>query len=319
MASPLLNPDVRTVQPDPTLSNLMQDSSAQGGWVAGVFCPVRQVAKDYIRWGKQDNQSLLSNFFETVRSPGTRYNLIPQPLLTWVTSSIVEDAVRVEYTEEDVRNSVSPLVPAMNAAKKILNVLQYATEARVQTLAAAATRTAAAGSAWTGTAGSIQADIEAAKLAILKFSGMPANFISIDPTKIPAALASTELKNLQVFTHADMLTNGGMPSTLFGLRLFAPGARVDTAPTGTFTPAFAWADGYAYVGYSPTLDGGYWSGDGQAFSTQFENQMNGTAYEARTRLDPDYEENLKHIVYGNVRRSLPEVFNNDVLFKISGI
>lgn len=319
MSTPLLNPDVRTIQPDPILSNLMQDSSAQGGWVAGVFCSVKQVAKDYIRWGKQDNQSLLSNFFETVRSPGSRYNLIPQPLLTWVTSSIVEDAVRVEYTDEDVKNSISPLVPAMNAARKILNVLQYATEARVQALAAAATRTAAAGSAWTGVAGSIQADIGAAKLAVLKFSGMPANFISIDPTKIPAMLASTELKNLQVFTHADMLTNGGLPAQLFGLKVFAPGARVDTAPTGTFTPAFAWADGNSYVGYSPTLDGGYWSGDGQAFGTQFENQLNGTAYEARTRLDPDYEENLKHIVYGNVRRSLPEVFNNDVLFRITGI
>lgn len=319
MASPLLNPDPRSIQPDPALSNLMQDNSAQGGWVAGVFAPVKQVAKDYIRWGKQDSQSLLSNFFETVRSPGARYNLIPQPLLTWVTSSIIEDAVRVEYTEEDVNNSISPLVPAMNAAKKILNVLQYATEARVATLAAAATRTAAAASAWSGAAGSIQADIEAAKLAVLKFSGMPANFISVDPTKIPGALASTELKNLQVFTHADMLTNGGMPATLFGLKLFTPGARVDTVPTGTFTPAFAWADGYAYVGYSPSLDGGYWSGDGQAFGLQFENQLNGTAYEARTRLDANYEENLIHIVYGNVRRSLPEVFNNDVLFKITGI
>jgi hypothetical protein len=319
MATPLFNPDSRSIQPDPILSNLMQDSSTQGGWVAGVFAPVRQVAKDYVRWAKQDNQSLLSNFFETVRTQGSRYNLIPQPLVTWVTSAVVEDAVRVEYTDEDVKNSISPLVPAMNAARKILNVLQYATESRVATLAAAATRTASAGSAWNGAAGSIMADINAAKLKVLQYSGMPANFISVDPTKLPGALASTEIKNLQIFTHADMLSNGGLPPTMFGLRLFAPGARTDTTPTGSFTPAFTWADGNAYVGYSPALDGGYWSGDGQAFGLQFENQLNGSAYEARTRLDADYEENLKHIVYGNVRRSLPEVFNNDVLFKITGI
>jgi hypothetical protein len=70
MATPLVNPDSRTVQPDPILTNLMQDASAQGGWFAPVGIPVKQVAKDYVRWGKQDSQSLLSNFFETLLFPG---------------------------------------------------------------------------------------------------------------------------------------------------------------------------------------------------------------------------------------------------------
>lgn len=320
MAAPLLNPDVRTIQPDPILTNLMQDSSAQGGWFAPVGCPVRQVAKDYVRWAKQDNQGLLGNFFETMRTQGKRYNLLPATVLSWATSSIVEDAVRVEYTDEDVKNSISPLVPAMNAARKILNVLQYATEARVQALFHGATRTTGASAAWSGSAGSVQSDINLAKISVLQNSGMPANFIVVPPSKAPGMLASTEIKNLQVFTHSDMLTNGGFPPTIFGLRLFVPGARYDTVPTGSFTPAFAWDTNLeAFVGYSPTLDGGYWSGDGQAFGIQFENQLNGSAFEARTRLDADYEENLIHIVYGNVRRSLPEVFNNDTLFRITSI
>jgi hypothetical protein len=320
MATALLNPNSLAVQPDPVLTNLMQDNSKQGGWIAPLFCPVKQVAKDYVRWGKQDSQSLLANLYATIRTQGARYNLIPRGTLTWMTSQVQEDAVRSEYQEEDIVNSISPLEPAMNAAMKILNVLQYATEARVQALAAAATFTDAADAAWSGAAGSVQSDIQSAKLAVLKNSGMAANFISIDPTKIPFALASTELKNLQIFTHSDLLTNGGYPAMLFGLRLFTPGARYDTTPTGTFTPAFAWQDGFAYVGYSPNLAlDAYWSGDGQSFATQFENQINGSAFECRTRLDPDYEENLTHIVYGNVRRSLPEVFNNNVLFRITGI
>jgi hypothetical protein len=116
------------------------------------------------------------------------------------------------------------------------------------------------------------------------------------------------------------LQAGGYPERLFGLRLFVPGARYDSAPTGTFTPAFVW-DAYneAFVGYSPTLDGGYWSGDGQAYSTQFENQLNGSAFEIRTRRDANFEENLTSIVYGNVRRSLPEAMNPNVLYRISGI
>ena len=302
MATNWNNPDVRTVQPDPVLTNLVQDNSKQGDWFAPVIVSVRQVAKDYVRWAKQDSQSLLSNLFETLRTQGSRYNLIPRPILQWATSSILDNAVRVEFQDEDISNSISPLEPAANAAMKVLNVLQYASEAAAAALAATATKTAAAGLAWSGAAGSIQADVGAAKLAILKNSGMPANFIEIDPTKVPGMLATTEVKNMQVFTQSDLLTRGGSPATLFGLRLFAPGARNDTAPTGTFTPAFAWADGNAYVGYSPTLDGGYWSGDGQAFGMQFENMLNGAAFEVRRRLDPNYEENLTHIVYGNVRR-----------------
>ncbi len=321
MATPYVNPDTRSVQPDPVLTNVMEDLSKQGGWFAPAIISVKQVAKDYVRWGKQDAQSLLSNLFETVRTQGSRYNLLPRPLITWVTSAIQEDAVREEYTDEDITNSISPFEPAMNAATKILNVLQFATEARAQALAVAqaGSHTAAAGAPWSAAAGTIQADIEAAKLLVLKNSGMPANYIEIAPSKVPGAFASTELKYLQVFNPNDIMLNGGHPGQLFGLKLFVPGARSDTNPTGAFTPAFVWDDGNAYVGYSPTLAGGYWSGDGQAFGIQFENQLNGSAFEARTRLDADYEENLKHIVYGNVRRSLPEVMNPEVLFRISGI
>ena len=319
MATNLTNPGARSVQPDPILTNLVQDNSAQGDWFAPVGCPVKQVAKDYVRWAKINSQSLLGSLAKTLRAPGARYNLVPRPLVEWVTSSVLEDALRVEFTEEDINNAMSPDEPFNSAAMKILNGLQYATEARVATLYAAATKTAAASSAWAGAAGSIMSDIESAKLAILKNSGLPANFILIDPAKAPGAFASTELKNLQIYQTNQLLTQGAFTPTLFGLRVFIPGARTDSAPTGTFTPAWAWAAGEAYVGYSPTLDGGTWSGDGQAFCHQFENQLNGSAYEIRRRLDADYEENLTHIVFGNVRRSLPEVMNDSVVFRITGI
>lgn len=320
MAATLNNPDLRAVQPDPILTNVVQDNSANGDWFAPVIVSVRQVAKDFIRWGKQDSQSLLSNFFETLRTPGSRYNLLPRPVLAWLTSIVQEDAVRVEYTEEDVRNSISPLDPAMNSAMKVLNVLQFATELRAQALMHAAANNDGADSAWSGAAGSIQSDIEAAKLAVLKASGFPANGIFIPPSKVPGMMASTEIKNLRVFTDPNLLQTSGLPKTLFGLRPFSPGTRNDSTPTGTFTPAFVWdTNPEAFVFYSPTLDGGYWSGDGQAFGMQFENQINGSAFEVRSRLDPNYEENGIHIVYGNVRRSAPEVLNDSTGFRVTGI
>lgn len=320
MAASLNNPGLRTVQPDPILTNLVQDNSAQGDWFAPVGCSVRQVAKDYVRWAKQDSQSLLANFFETLRTQGSRYNLVPRGVMTWATSQVQEDAVRAEYQEEDVTNSISPLEPAQNASMKILNLLQFATETRVQVLFHAATLTDAADAAWSGAAGTIQGDIGVAKTAMRKASGLTPNYIVIPPSKLEGVLASTEVKNLRVFTEPNLISSDGYVKTLFGLRLFSPGARVDTVPTGTFTPAFVWDTNLeAFVGYSPTLDGGYWSGDGQAFATQFENQLNGSAYEIRERLDPNYEENLTHIVYGNVRRSLPEEMNGNLVYRITGI
>jgi hypothetical protein len=323
MGANYVNPDSRSMQPDPVLTNLLQDNSNVGGWVAPILASVKQTSKDYLRWGKQDTQSLLSNLFETLRAPGSRFNLLPRPIRTWVTSAIQEDAVRVEYTDEDVTNSVNPEVPRMDSAMKILNVLQFATEVRVAALYAsgnyAAANKAAATVAWTGAAGSIQSDTELAKLNVLKRSGLPANYIEIPPSKIPGIYSSTEIKLLRVYNPNDILANGGYPSSFFGLKLIIPGARNDTAPTGTFTPAFIWDDGVVRVGYSPTLGGEAWDGSGQAFAVQFENQIGGSAYEVRERLDSDYEENRKHIVFGNVRRSLPEQMNPEVSFAITGV
>jgi hypothetical protein len=323
MGASYVNPANFSNLPDPVLTNLVQDNSNVGGWVAPIMASVKQTSKDFLRWGKQDTQSLLSNLFETMRAPGSRYNLLPRPIRAWVTSVIQEDAVRVEYTDEDVLNSVNPEIPRMDSAMKILNVLQFATEVRVAALYAsanfAAANKAAAALAWSAAAGSIQSDVELAKIVVLKRSGIPANYIEVPPSKIPGIYASTEIKNLRLYNPNDILAAGGYPPTLFGLKLIIPGARNDTAPTGTFTPAFIWDDGVVRVGYSPTLDGSAWDGTGQAYAVQFENQINGAAYEVRERLDPDFEENLKHIVFGNVRRSLAEQMNPEVCFAITGV
>jgi hypothetical protein len=208
----------------------------------------------------------------------------------------------------------------MDASMKILNVLQFATEIRAQALMHAAANTDAADAAWSGAAGTIQGDIGVAKTAVKKACGFPANGIMIPPSKLEGMLASTEVKNLRVFTEGGLLEKSGFPLSIFGLKLFSPGSRIDTVPTGTFTPGFVWdTDLEAFVFYSPTLNGGYWSGTGQAFGTQFENQLNGSAFEIKQRLDADYEENLIHIAYGNVRRSAPEAFNPACGYRITGI
>ena len=115
----------------------------------------------------------------------------------------------------------------------------------------------------------------------------------------------------------------GYPKTFMGLRLLIGGARRDYTASGSLTPVFVWDQGNlantVHVGYSPFLDGGEWDGQSQTFAGQFENQINGTAFEAAEYLDPYYQENGIHIVHGNFRRSAPQVFNPGCVFAITSI
>ncbi len=324
-------PNQRALSPDPLLTNVMVDQSNNGGWKAPLLCPVKAVGKDYVRWGKRDAKTLLSNLMDTLRTPGARANLLTRPVTTWLTSIVSEDAVRVEYTEEDVANAVSSISPRLDSALKILNVLQYAQELRVAQLYdpagfAAANKTAAGG-AWATTTSKSLSDIENAKAIVAERSGLEANYIRIPRKKIPGWLASDEIsKNVQgVYSELmrGVISGGGVPASILGLTIVVGTARQDTTPTGALTPGFVWDQGNlastAHVGYSPVLNGGSWSGDAPAFIGQFENQINGTAYAANEYLSPYFQEDGVHIVHGNVRRSLPEVFNAELCFAITSI
>lgn len=319
----------RTVQPDPELlPGLMQDNSTQGGWLAPQLCGIRTVSKDYVRWGKQDSQTLLSKLQDTLRAPGDRYNLIPRAIRTWVTSVIQEDAVRIEVPHEDVVNGVGIYDAYMDASLQILNVLQYAFELRVATLFdpsgfAAANKTGVSGGTWAGASTAIEADIENAVLTVLERSGLEPNYIRIPRKKWGGIKASAEITKLRTGNDPIEYANG-VPVRLFGLQILFGTGR-NAPPTGTFTPAFLWdnstlsLNNTCHVGFSPFLMGGQWGAGMQTFLGCFENQLNGTAFESNVRDDPNFEENGIHIVYGNVRRSTPEVINPEACFAITGI
>lgn len=327
---PAYGPAQRTVQPDPELlPGLMQDNSKQGGWLAPLLCGIRPVSKDYVRWGKQDAQTLLSKLQDTLRAPGDRYNLIPRAIRTWVTSVVQEDAVRVEIPHEDVVNGLGLYDAYADGAMQILNVLQYAFELRVATLFdpgtfASANKTAVSGGTWAGASTAIEADIENAAVTVVERSGLEPNYIRIPRKKWGGIKASTEVTKLRAGGRDPIEYVNGVPTYLFGLRILFGTGR-NCAPTGTFTPAFLWdnttlaLNNTAHVGYSPFLNGGQWGAGMQTFLGCFENQLNGSAFEANVRDDPNFEENGTHIVYGNVRRSVPEVVNAEAVFAITGI
>lgn len=324
----------RIRRPDPILTNVMIDESKQGGWIGSQLCAIKPVASDYVRYGQEDSKSLLSNFHKTARAAGTRYNLLPRPVREWFTAQVDEDALRAEYTDEDVELSISPEEPRVNCARKIGNALAYVFEYSVASLYDPSTFDSAnkdsAGASWSGSASKIVEDVEKAKLVVLRLTGMMPNFIRIPIGKMPGIITCDEFRNNEQGVFLPLVQhwmNGEFNVPFLGLKpVFGVGRWDSTSPGGAFTPTFVWddptlhLDNTVHIGYSPTLNGGNWSGDQQAFIGCFETRLpNEPGMSAAEYKDPYYNENHTHIVYGNARRSAPQVFNPDLCFAITGI
>lgn len=326
-------PNSSLLQPDPVLTNVVADSTKQGGWLAPRVCGVKLVPKDSVRWKKIDAKSMLSTFYSTLRTPGARANLVKQATYDWAVSVVEENAVRLEYTEEDVRQSMNPMEPRTNAAKKGGNILMYAQELLVATAFNPDNMPAAnlspSEADWNGSGTKIVNDVETAKALHVKLSGVEPNFIRIPRLKLPGMLSCDEIaKNVQGL-FADFFrsasANGGIPTSFLGLQVVVGTTRWDSTPTGIFTPSMLWDNSTlklndtVHVGYSPVLNGGAWNGEDPIYLGQFENQIMGTAFAFNEYLDPYYQENGVHIVHGNVRRSAPEAINTNTLIAITGI
>jgi hypothetical protein len=323
-------PNQRQLNPDPLLTNVVVENANLGGWLGRYLSSVKPVGRDFVRWGKKDTKTLLSNFKSTLRTPGSRANLLARPTMEWLTSLVTEDAVRVEYTEEDVAEAVSSMAPRVDAARQISNILMFGQELAIATLykpaAFASDNKTAATGAWAGSTCKSVYDVESAKAVVAERSGVEANFIRIPRKKIAGWLASDEIqKNPQgVFTEMMRgILAGGLPQTFLGLKVLVGTVRNDTTATGALSPSFIWdRDTLAntvHVGFSPTLAGQAWDGESPTYLGQFEHQLGGTAFAANEYLSPHFQEDGVHIVHGNVRRSAPEAFNPEVVFAITGV
>lgn len=330
-------PNQRQLNPDPVLTNVLVENANVGGWIAPFLSAVKPVGKDYVRHGVKDTKNLLANFRSMLRAPGQRANLLPRTVISWLTALVSEDAVRVEYTEDDIAEAVSAAQPRVDAARQIANILMFAQETAVAALYkpanfASDNKTSASG-LWAGSTCKSVYDVESAKAIIGERSGFEANFIRIPRKKIAGWIASDEIQKNPQGVFSEMMAGiiaGGLPKRFLGLHVVVGTVRNDTTATGALSPAFLWdRDTLAntvHVGYSPALppagtDGApiAWNGDTPAFVGQFENQRGGTAFAANEYLDPHFQENGVHIVHGNVRRSAPQVFNAELCYAITGV
>lgn len=325
----MFGPNARITQPDPILTQCVQDQSDTGGWLFGRLCANTPTTKDYVRWFKKDAKTLGAQFADTRRSPGGMPNLVKRPKGTWATSDVGEDALRIEIEQEAVDNAGNPAEPFLDAALKIGNALQYALDKRVAALydpsashfTTDVNKIAASG-LWATTTSKMRYDVERAK-ALVKGG---ANFIRVPRGKWPGILDADEIKANHSGFYNPLLLDSmtGYPMTFMGLVLVIGTARVDVTYTGAYTPSDVWDDATlnlddtVHVGYSPTL-GGQNLIAGDSFARTFGNQKGGSDFEVMQRPDNDFDMNPIHHVWSRFRRSDPEIVNPRLVVAITGI
>lgn len=109
-----------------------------------------------------------------------------------------------------------------------------------------------------GTFSVIEMQFDNAREAIRKATGGKEANVCV----IPAAVSRVMKRDIGVrasiqYTHSDILTNGTLPATLWGLKVIEPAAIYDTSVEGeAFTPTDAWGKNVivAYVDPAPGID-----------------------------------------------------------------
>lgn len=315
-------PNLSDIMPDPVLTNVAANVWGGGGWIADLIAPVKQVPKDKYKFATWD-KSVLDTRFEALRAPGARANMVPRPVKAYTEGLVKESSLRAEYTQEDIDNAISPDEPRITGTTRIINSLQYVVESRIHnrylSSGLPAANKTAAGALWTAGTTYIQKDIENAKLAFHKRSGIEANYLLIPRAVWPTFVYSPEIKGLRVYTESGLMTKGLPDTPVFGLQLIVPGMRYDTAPTGTYTPAYVWNDVDIWIGYSPALAGGGWSGDAPVFCGQFEARLTGdTPFAVREYQSPFFLEDRTYIITTDFRRQ-DEVVNPELVYAVTGV
>lgn len=114
------------------------------------------------------------------------------------------------------------------------------------------TNNGAATAAWDAESGvDIEADIDTAKLAVRKNSGMEPNTIVIPPHIAVVAKKDSEIRDLVKHTDPTLLVNGELPQKVFGLDVVIPLALADSAEAGVAAADldFAWDANCVLVAY----------------------------------------------------------------------
>lgn len=273
------------LRPDPVLTPWAVQYGMGPGFVADQIAPFVSVPWSEYKHPVYEADSLDQEEKAEV-APGDKPNRTTFRKPTFVTGSTVRRAFDSDINRENkLVPGGSPLGSERVHVAKITHRLKLRIEKAVKALLDAGSYTTTPSTKWDASNPTIEKDIDTAKEAFEVRSGVPATHIIIPRAIANVIKRDPTLRALRKFQNDNLIEDGEINSTVFGLKVVIPGALENTAAPGvTQSLARLWASDRCYlVHVNPGI-----SADGETLTTVAQMRWNewGTPFAAYRWEDP---------------------------------
>ncbi len=240
---------VRDVHVDQVLTNF-SIGYHPFGMIAEQIVPVINVNNEsdkYYIWDKASAFRVQANGRMSLRADKSEAKEVDFNLST-ATYTAEEYALKLLISEREKKNADSALRLRESKLRRLQDLLLLEQEIRVATLLTtsanwAASNTATPGVKWDAASNVvIEKNIDVAKEAVRTAIGVLPNTIVIPASVAVVAKRDPTLRELIKYTQNNLLVNGDLPPTLFGMRVVMPGATYTTSKEGTAAASVTYAD-----------------------------------------------------------------------------
>ena len=238
---------------DAALTNFAVELGVGGPFVADKIYPRVPVKKESDKYWIFESPELRDDV-DGHRAAGAEATEIDWGGTT-TTYSCEEYAFRRLLSDRAKSNSDNPVLMEQQTVRKLMHKIRMGIEKRIKTVVmdtSIITNNASPSVKWDAASGTItiEKDIDTAKEAVAVACGNEPNIILIPPEVATAVKRDSTIRDLVKYTNPNLLVDGGLPQTLFGLKVIVPGAIENTAnPAATVSLARIWSTDNVLVAF----------------------------------------------------------------------
>lgn len=287
---PAGNPILPDISPDPILTGFASVYDKSPEFVQNEIAPavpVKQSFKYPVYKSREAHDDDIVTAISNLDSANEAFRYKP----TFTAGTTLRYALKTKISRETTLAPVgfNPLASQQEAVNVLTGKLKTGVEKRLVTGLNAVGNTSGPVAKWDGTSADPEKDIDVGRENFLLRTGMEPTVIIIPPLVAKAAKRASAIRELRKYTDPNLLINGDLPPTLWGLKVVVPGALHNTAAPGLAQSiSRIWMNGSNYDVYllyvNPAISS---TGNAMTAIAQFRWLEWGTPYAAYFWPDPD--------------------------------
>lgn len=299
--------------PSPELTRVAVDYDARPqAFLMDLIAPVIPVNRDsfrYTKWGREG----IKNIDRTLRAIGAPANEASPLTKSYIDGFIEANALKDWIADETLSSSVNPTKTKNKMVGSIVGKLKRGQEAAVKALLDATANTAAIVGKWdTPATTTIESDIKAAKRAMRLSLGLNPTHMIVGTTVADAIIGNATIRELIKYNPNDLLQNGSIPGTLFGLKVLTPYLVQDNALPGAAAALADLWDGETVYFLFVDPSGGE---ETMTAVARFRNSGDAQPYATSEWRDPDVS--TKRSWFGTEVRETPKTLTAEAIYKLT--